>query len=107
MPCFELLPFAWHLAKAGCPLHLLAAAHTWKDQHQNNVVEKFKISPDHRAPDEAVLDREHVRVFVRVCHAYVRQFYVQVLKGLDKMTCQLQEVDLNKPGRLNAEYHKC
>ena len=44
-----------------------------------------KILPDNRAPDEAVLHREHVWILVRVCHAYVCQFDVQVLKGLNEI----------------------
>jgi len=34
---------------------------------------------DHWPPDEAVLDREHVRMLVRVCHADISQLYVEVL----------------------------
>ena len=39
--------------------------------------------PDHAAADEAVLDAEHVRIFVGVGHANVCQLYVQVLVNLE------------------------
>ena len=40
--------------------------------------------PDHAAADEAVLDTEHVRIFVRVRHTDVCQLYVQVLVNLNR-----------------------
>ena len=51
-----------------------------------------KILPDNRASDEAVLHREHVRILVGVCHAYVRQFDVQVLKGLNEITVSIRRL---------------
>jgi len=35
--------------------------------------------PDHRPPDEAMLDWEHVRMLIRVSHADISQLYVEVL----------------------------
>ena len=38
--------------------------------------------PHHAAPDEAVLDTQHVGILVRVSHADVCQLYIEVLVHL-------------------------
>ena len=40
----------------------------------------WRYLPDHGAPDEAVLDWEHMWILVGIGHTYVSQFDVQVLK---------------------------
>lgn len=37
------------------------------------------IETYHRPPDETILDGQHVGILFWVCHADVRQFYIQVL----------------------------
>ena len=52
-----------------------------EDEVTNDATDDENL-PDNTATNETVLDTEHVRIFIRICHTDVCQFNIQVLVNL-------------------------